>query len=313
MLETNFDFLLSRVLAHSIVYEWKCELSPNGIVDDAVNGGDPPPMGTQESTAQQLAAYTQGLPDLLKVTAGTALPVGQQLLDAQKTLAPQQNELLTSLFKQYGPELAGIGDTINSNSAKSAAGTAADIAKGSGSDLFHTIDALQHQADPEYYKNRSEASGKLSELLSSFNMNGLSGGERSEIERSNAQQDAQRGSLTAPSQTATVNNAMNFGSGFAQKQQRLAQAIGTATSFLPSAQGNVNASAIVTGAPAGAAKSNPGLTQFAGVQPVGSESFSSGNNFMQGINNTATNNANITANMRDSLDRVNGTLGALPT
>lgn len=305
----NFEFNLNVVLAHSILFETKNVLSPNGVVDDARNGGDPPAPTVNESMAQQLQAYIKNIPDLAKVTSQQVLPTEQALTDAQKVIAPQQQQLLTDLFAKYGPQLNDVGNIINATNAKAGAQSDLDVLKGPGSELLAKTQEEQRKLDPEFYKTRALTGQKTDELLNSINLNGLSGGERAEVERSVNQDSVRRGTSNAPSNIQTVDNAMKFGSALGAKRNQLADAISRATNFLPSAQSGISAFQVATGKPAG----NQGATQFGGVAPVGNQTFAQGNALLGNINQTANNSANIDANRRDSLDKVSGVLGSLPT
>lgn len=279
-------------------------------------GGDSPTAPVGQSTAQQLQAYIQYLPGLMSATAGAALPTGQTLQDANKVLSPQQNQLQTDMFKQYGPQLSAIGDTINANTAKSNLASNTDLmGSQNATDLLARTNAAQRQLDPEYYAARSAAGSQLGNLLGSIDLSGLSGSERAEVERSNNQQDNSRGILNTPSQTATTQNAMQFGNALNVKRQALGSALGTATNFLNSSQGPVNALQTVTGASSG--QPNAGTGQFqnpnAASTPGASSTQNMGSGLLSGINATQNNIAGINSNLRDSLDRTTGVLGSLPS
>lgn len=310
----NFEFNLSLVLGHTLLSEVRSNYSPNGVVDDAVNGGDPAAPTVGESTAQQLQALTANLPGLMQSVGGNILPYEQQLQTAQNTIAPQQAQLNADLFAKYGSQLNDIGNQLASSTALSQAKSTADVLNGPGQAALSAADAAQRKLDPEYYATRSLESGKIGDLLNSIDLNGLSGSERAEVERSNAQQDASRGIANSPSQTATVNNAMNFGSALQNKRNALSQAISTATGFLPNAQGPINAVATTTGK----SSNNAGVSQFSGVGTsqtgqLGGATNSLASGLLGNVNNTATSSADINANRRDSLDRVTGVLGSLPS
>ena len=311
-----FEFNLSRILAHSLVLDSKAEHSPNGIVDDARNGGDPAPLTTQESTAQQLAALTSGLPGLMNAIGSTTLPYQQQIQNAQNVIAPQQAALNNQLYAQYVPQLNAINNSLNNTNALAAAQTGLNILQGPGQAEALQAQAIQQKLDPEYYATRANTGQKVNELLNSFNLNGLSGSERAEVERSNAQQDSSRGIVNAPSQTATVSNAMSFGSALQNKRNALSQAIANATSYLPSSQGQVSALGVAGGNQAqGQSNTNTAGNQFSGVSTsqvgqLGGANNQQASSLMGNINNTALNSANINANRRDTLDRVNSTMTA---
>lgn len=302
----NFLLNLSLVLAHTVVLEQR-ESDPHNLYR---NGGDPPPTSVGESTSQQLQAYIQNLPALANATGAAMTPLAQAQQNATNATAPQQAALQTQLFGQYGPQLAAIGDTINANSASSNAASNVNLLNGSGGQAAMAADKLQRQLDPEYYATRALAGQKQQDLLNSIDLNGLSGSERAEVERSNNQSDASRGLLNAPSQTATVNNAMSFGNALNVKRNSLEQALSSATSFLPSSQGPVNGFQTATGKPSNSGTTSP--TTFGNPNGGADTATSLGTSLLGGINSTATNNANISANRRDTLDRVNGTFSSLP-
>lgn len=312
----SFELNLALVIAHSIVLYTKETLSPNGCVDSAQLNGDPAPQSTGESTDTQLQAYIKNLPSLLNVTANQTLPVGQTTQAAAEVLSPEQQALQDKLFAQYGPELYKLGDQLNAQESGAGINTALTNLQGGGGKLIDAATAADKQANPEYYAARAQAGSQLSNLLGSIDLSGLSGSERSEVERSNAQQDAQRGIANTPSQTATVQNAMQFGTALQAKRNALSQAISTATSFLPSAKSGVDAFSVGTGA-ATTPASNPGASQFLGVgnaaNSAAGANSATGNNLLGTINSTSNTAAGINANRRNSLDQVNSTLSSLPT
>lgn len=311
----NFEFNLSLVLGHSILFEQKQSV-PLEVEDSFRAQGDPPAASTGESTAAQLQAYIQYLPQLLNTTANSTLPVGQATQAASAVLSPEQQALQDQLFAEFYPQLQGLGDQLNASESGAGITQASNNLSGAGGNLISQAIAADEQANPEYYAARSQAGSKLSDLLNSVNLNGLTGSETAQVQRSNAQQDAQRGILASPSQTATVSNAMNFGTALQTKQANLASAISSASSFLPNSQSGVNAFAIGSGS-ATTPQSNPGTSQFLGTGSNATNTAASntatGTSLLGDINSTATNAANIDANRRNSLDQVNATLSSLPT
>lgn len=309
----NFDFNLSLVIAHSIVYEQN-ENTPCV----AINQGDPSPSSTQDSTASQLQAYTQYLPQLLNTTANQTLPVGQTNQAAQNVLAPEQQQLQDALYGQYAPELYNIGNQLNQQQTQAGLSQALQNINGTGGQLATAQEQMAEQANPQYYAALGQAGNQLGNLLGSINLGGLTGSEEAQVQRSNAQQDAARGIANTPSQTATESNAMNFGTALQAKQANLAQAINTASTFLPNAQTGVNTFATATGQN-GTTQSNPGANQFLGVNAnnqaiaAASSNSAAGNTAQSNINSTANNQASLLANQRNSLDMVNSTLSSLPT
>lgn len=277
-------------------------------------GGDSPAMGTQESTQQQLAALTQGLPGLMSVINSQLSPTAQALQNANNLTEPQAAALQQQLLAQYGPGAVATGGALNNQAADINAQGNLARQGGVGQQLLDLLNQQQRSLDPEYYAARSAAGSQVNNLLGSIDLSGLSGSERAEVERSNNQQDSSRGLLNTPSQTASVNNAMNFGSALQAKRNALSQALGTATGFLSNSQGPINAQNAVQGQPN---QGNVGLSQFGNNSGTGAAANSSvngmANSLLGAINSTSNNAANINANRRSSLDMVNSTLSSLPT
>lgn len=307
-----FEYNLSLILGHSVLYESHKVYSPNGIVDDCING-DPSAANVGDSTADQLAAYTNALPGLLNVTANQTLPVGQTTQNAANVLSPQAQALQTQMATQDLPGLTQLGNQLNSIQNQGGITNASQALSGSGGQLAQQEAALQQQLDPQYYATRNAQGGAIGNLLTQLggaNSVGLNGSDVANINRGLAQQDAQKGLLNAPSQTAAVSNALQFGNQGsalqAQKTNTLSQALNAATAFLPSSQGQVNAGSVGTGASTNQSTS-AGQSNFLGSNngqtgPAQSTDSSLGNSLLGGINNTATNNANINANKRSGLD-----------
>lgn len=271
--------------------------------------GDPSATPVGQSTAQQMQAYIQNLPALLQTTANSTLPVGQTTQNAQNVLSPQQQQLQSQLFSQYAPGLYNTGNTLNNITNTGGVANASNLLNGQGGQLVNQAISADQTANPEYYATRAATGSAINNLLGSINLNGLSGSERSEVERSLNQQNARGGNINVPSATNTVQNAMTYGSALQTKRNALSSAIQTATSFLPSSQSGVNSFAIGTGQ--STAQNNPGQSQFLGIgdnaNNASSTNSSLGNSLLGGINSTANNAANIDANRRDALDRFNQT------
>lgn len=315
-----FEYNLALVFGYSVVYETKMVSSPNGVVDDCVCGSPQPPT-TGESTASQLQAYIQNLPALLNTTAAQTLPVGQQTQNAQNVLAPQQQALQTSMATQDLPGLYQLGNSLNSQSVQGGLQNANTAATGSGANLAQNLQSLDQSLNPQYYSTRNTESNALNSAIPQLSTN-LNGSDTAQINRSLAQQDAQKGLLNAPSQTAAISNAVQFGNQGAalqgQKVNTLSQAINSATSFLPSSQGTFNTANVATGGTAGTTPSNPGASQFlgttgtSGTSGASSTNTSLGNSLLGGINSTAANTAQINAGNSFGGDASN-ILGSLPS
>lgn len=241
-------------------------------------------------------------------------PNAQATQNASNITDPQAAALQQKLLATYGPAAVATGGQLAGQAGAANTASNAAIQAGPGQQLLDTLSKQQQALDPQYYAARAEAGNQVGNLLGSIDLSGLSGSERSEVERSNNQQDASRGLLNTPNQTATVNNAMNYGTALQAKRNALSQALGTATSFLGASQGPINAQTAVSGQPQ---LGNVGLSQFGSTSGTGSAANSSvsgsANNLLGAINSTSNTSANIAANQRNSLDMVNSTLSSLPT
>lgn len=222
----------------------------------------PPPVSA--STGEQLQALTQYLPGLMQTYNKQLLPSAQADLATQQAVAPGQQALNTSLYGTYGPQIANISNQI---SAQQTQADTANLAQ-NGQQLAQAGKAAQQVADPEYYATRALAGQKTQDLLNSINVNGLSGSEQAQVERSLNQQAQQGGSPDISSGLKTVQNASTFGSALQAKRDALGQAIGQATNFLPAAKSGVDVFQQVTGRPSSTGNTN--AAQATSAQPVGS-------------------------------------------
>jgi len=310
MSEANSLQLIASVLAHSAVYF----SNPAGVKLYA--GGDPPAPSTQESMASVLQAYIENLPQLMSVTSKNALPTEQNILDANKVLAPQQNQLALDLYKQFGDQFTQAGVETNRKEALGQAATDLAVLQGPGKALAAAQLEAQKAADPEYYKTRETASNTLANLFSALPdaNGGLSGGEREEVSRSLARDNAARGNEN-PTATSTVENAMKFGAaGEARKsanQDRISQAIQAATSFMPSAKSGIDVLNTTTGRQTIA---NPGQSQFAGVsKDTGASTMSMGSDLLGQTSAMRQQQNQINSQRRDSLDRFSQVMSSMPS
>lgn len=155
------------------------------------------PDSSQESMDSILRAYTNNIPGLLQATgAQTPGLAGQELSAAQGTTGGY-NQLALDQLRQYGLPFAEISRSIDD------------------------------KLNPEVALSRN----KTMDLLNSINLNGLSGGERAEVERSLNQSNYASGNLGLDNATNSVQNAMQFGDRLGAKRAELAGAISTATGF----------------------------------------------------------------------------------
>lgn len=277
------------------------------------NYGTPSP---NESTAQALQSYIQYLPQLLNVMSAQTPQLAQTQQNVEAGIAPQAQNLETNLYANSAPQLYDIGNQLNAQQSQAGISQALNnLNSTQGQQLSQAAITADQQANPQYYQNVGAAGNQLTNLLNSINLNGLTGSENAQVARAVAQQDAQKGILNSPSQTATVANAMQFGTALQQKQANLANAINTATSFLPSSRSGVNTFNVGTGA--ATTQSNPGANEFLGTQNnatnnATSNATSSSNNLLSNITGQQ-NNANQLISSQGINSSIPSLMSSVPT
>lgn len=270
--------------------------------------GDDPAPATGESTEEMLSAYAKHFPELMKINAANILPTELAKLVAARETTPAYNQIQQAAYDAYGPLMADTANRIAASQAKSQAQTDLDILRGTGRDLVLAGTETQKIADPEYYETRGRVSGGLGRLFDSIDLTGApSGGETEEMNRAMAQENTRRGTHNVPSMSEALGNALTFGQAQTAREDKakgqLGAAIGLGTGFLPTAQSGVDAFKIATGK---TSMPNAGDSKFQGVnQGIGSETFGTGNSFMNNINQLRLQENDINANRRDILDRMN--------
>jgi len=277
-------------------------------------GGDPQAPPPNESTAQMLRAYTENLPGLLKVTADNIGPYEQALVDAEKQASPQEAALQAELYSKYGPLLNDTANQITAANQQAQAQSDLNVIKGTGRDLVTQGLETQKVLDPEYYQTRTTTANRLGDLLQSINLNGqLSAGEQAQLQRGISQSNSSRGISNNPSQTAALQDALTFGSAQHTRENeaknQLNSALQTANQALPALKSGQDAFQIATGR---SSTGNAGDAKFTGVNTQAGQQATSMAGNLLGTTSQLTQQANdINANRRDSLDRVNQTLGGV--
>ena len=270
--------------------------------------GDPRAQTAQYQSGAAASSLTNVLPSILQAITGSTPALAQSTLAGAQGVSPGYNQLLTNLYQQFAPQLAKTGSQVENISRTGAANTDVNILGGAGGAAAKQGEALNRQFNPEFYKTRSAASGKLGELLSSINL----GNANPEAERLVGQESARTGNLASPSATGTVANALSFGNELQKRRNALGQALGTASGFLPASQSQFGQN-IALGS-IGRPATNTGLNQFAGVQGAGLGTQAQGlaSGIYSGNLGAAQNTANIEANRRDILDRVQESAAVSP-
>jgi hypothetical protein len=265
--------------------------------------GDSSAPSANESTHDMMQALTRNLPAYMEAQNAQVLPQAKTQLEASQYLTPAYSKLLDDIYRQYAPSMATTGAEVERINRTGAAKTDLEILTGVGGQMTEAAQALDKKLNPEFYKTREAASGKLGELLGSINLNDPS----VEAERQINQENVRSGNLGNNSATNTVANALDFGKERMGRQAMLGQAINAATNFLQPSQGQFN--------PVNTAlnrnSTNTGENRFAGVQNPSSQAYDSANGLMNNISSFQNNAMQINSNRRDSLDRVNETMGAV--
>ena len=264
-------------------------------------GGDPPAAPTNESTADMLQAYTQYFPGLMTATNSQLLPTAQAQLASDKAVSPGQNQLAFDLYKQFGPMFNQIGSQIENQQKLSSAQTDADVLSGPGAEIARQTQKIRQEADPAVYAAQQAIAKQAGNLANSIDMNGLSGSERAEVERKLNQDNQAGGRTDLTGGINTVNNAMQFGSALQGKQQRLGQALGSASGALAGADSKFDP----VQAALGRSSTSAGDGKFGGpVQNSGSNANSMGGAFLGQVGAMKQQENQINSQRRDSLDRV---------
>lgn len=283
-----------RFLAFSSVYFSKEEWTPAGT--PVFCGGDPAPASTSESTSEMLKAYTEQLPALMRVTNEQLTPTAQAQLAAAQATSPGYNELQQQLYSTYAPQLAATQSQIDSQVA--AAQRASELAQvtGTGTELVKAADALQRQIDPEYYATRAAVSDALAKQL----IGGLTGGESEAIQRGINQNNVRSG-ITAPSGETAVAAGMQYGNA---ANNKLTQALATATGALPTMRSNIDALTTATGRSSG----NAGTQQYQGInQNTGNQSaaYNTGNNLLNATTQLRLQENQLESQRKSGIEKAN--------
>lgn len=294
------DFFLSNLslmLAHTILYETKKELSPNGIVDDAVanlSPGNPPNPGIASSIATR--STVRNLPRILDILNDYAPQMAQGQYNASEQVSPQYAALDLFLREQFGIPTSDANAAIADRNASNLAG----IFSGGGADLIRSASEGARIADPEFYAGRERVDRGTQALLEGQDPNRLT-----EAEMENATRGVNRtnigGGNVNPSATTTTSNALMFGDELAKKRGRFSEALGLAAGSLPNLRSGADTFRQVTGQPGTASL---GGTQFTGVTPVGESQTA--NSQASGVLGSAQQNwTNLANNMdlRTTADR----------
>lgn len=234
-------------------------------------------MGLGRSWGDVASQYVSTLPSIMGVT------------NQQQNLANQANAASNySLYRGYAPATAAIGQNIADMVQGRQAATQQNIAQQYAPGLAQLTRSTDQIVNPEYYKTMGTANTQAQNLMNSINLNGLSGSERAEVERSLGQSNTATGNLGLDNATNAVKNAMTFGSALQAKRDALGSALQTATNVMAGSKQGFNPLATMSNS----GGTNTGSTQFAGAGG-GSQAYNFGNSTMGNVSmlgNTAANN-----------------------
>lgn len=258
-----------------------------------------------ESTEQSLGAVIKYLPAFQELLNKNLKPTAEAEYGVAETVSPKYQKLMTDLYARYGPELARIGADVDRISRTEGARTDAALVEGPGRDLARAYDKTDRELNPEYYNIRSQAGSSLGQLLSGINIDDAG----PEAERLINQENIRSGTAAAPSATTTVGNALQFGNERIKRMGVLSNAIAQANQYMPAAQNQgFNSATAILNRPT----SNTGQAQFGGVQQgAGSSANATGQGLFNNVAGFQNNAAQINANRRDVLDRLNETTSSL--
>jgi hypothetical protein len=179
------------------------------------------PQSSQETTDQILQSYMKNIPGLLDATTSGNSKMALGDLETAKAVTPGYNQLAIDSINNDAGRVADAQNRVNTG-----------IMEGSGKDAALAAKNLQDTVNPEYAGVRNSAAAQSKNLMDSINLNGLSGGERAEVERSLGQSATATGTLGLDNATTAVQNAMSFGDRLSKKRAELAGAINTGTNFM---------------------------------------------------------------------------------
>ncbi len=275
-------------------------------------GGDPATPTPNESMGTTMLALQRNLPGIMKAYSTSVQPYEQKLLDAQKNILPQQNQLQYDQYNQYAPQLNELGQRVNASNAEAQSRSDLNVLRGTGGKLTQAALDAQRKADPEYYKTREGVGAGFLNMLGGMDPNKLTGSEMANVERGVNRLNNRSGNSNGGVPLNAISNAMTFGDELTNKRQGYAQTLGLGGQLMQPMKSGIDTFQLTTGRPS---QNNPAAGQFLGVNQ---NSFGAqGQNMAGNVFNTAAgfqSQANdINSQRRDSLDRVNQTMGSMPS
>lgn len=178
-------------------------------------------MGRQDADYQierSFGEYNKYLPSILSTINNNITPQAAANLAAAKSVAGEYNKLAAA-------------------QQKSEAESAYDLLRGVGGKQLRSLQGMKNELNPTY--NALAASGKkMEDLIGSYNLSGLSGGERAAAERGVNYANLVSGNAGSNSATNTVSNALQFSDRYNQKRRDLGNLLSGSASLFGAGQSN---------------------------------------------------------------------------
>lgn len=206
----------------------------------------------QMTPQQMIDIYNQYLPSTLGNISGQAQPTAIGLAGAANSANPMYTAGGLSQLENYAPGYQQAG----SNLALQQANSTNQLLSGPGAQTAGLATNLSNILNPTQAANQNQAQN----LVNSINLNGLSGGEQSAVERSLNQSNYATGNMGLDNATNAVSNAMQFGNALQAKRTALGSALGTASGV--AANQNTFVNPVGTALGSGNTANNFGLGTF---------------------------------------------------
>lgn len=258
-----------------------------------------------ETTAQQMQALIEHLPELSSLVTSITPAVEQGRVDVSRQISPQIIDIQADVLDDGGRRLSQIGGEIAADNRAQQVESERDLLRGSGLDLVRAANEASREIDPEFFKVREAAGQKALDLLGAATIE-PTGAELAAIERQMNRAGLNRGDQSN-SITGTINNALQFGNERLKRLGAVSSAINSATSLLPAVRQNVDVFAQGTGR---VGTTNFGQQQFTGVQQQSNDTQNMASNLLQQSGQNAR-QANQINSQNDFFDQFSQTLGGL--
>jgi hypothetical protein len=215
-------------------------------------GGSTSKSTPQLNPTQLLNLYNSNLPTSMQAASSGVAPTNTALAQSAAGANPIYTASGLQQLNQYAPGYQNAGANLSAQQTLSQA----DLLGGAGGLYALMGSGLTNLLNPAQNASNTQAAN----LVNSINLNGLSGGEQSAVERSLNQSNYATGNMGLDNATNAVQNAMQFGNALQAKRAALGSALGSASGVASNQNTAFNPiSAIGNASNAG---NNFGLSQF---------------------------------------------------